>query len=101
LTPAGDTNWHASVSVLTVMPERSADPKLRVIGPSVGSGAFLGPVLERLLAARAEYARHRPWVTLRECIRGWDLQVEHVETSKRLRNLKAAGRSLVGQTRTK
>jgi adenine-specific DNA-methyltransferase len=58
--------------------------KLRVIEPSVGSGAFLGPVLERLLAAKAKYAEHAPWVTLRECISGWDLQVEHVETSKRL-----------------
>ena len=58
--------------------------KLRVVEPSVGSGAFLGPVLDRLLAAKAKHAEHGPWLALRECIRGWDLQVEHVEASKRL-----------------
>ena len=58
--------------------------KLRVVEPSVGSGAFLGPVLERLLAAKVKHAEDAPWLILRECIRGWDLQVEHVEASKRL-----------------
>jgi adenine-specific DNA-methyltransferase len=58
--------------------------KLRVVEPSVGSGAFLGPVLDRLLIAKAKHAEHAPWLTLRECISGWDLQAEHVEASKRL-----------------
>lgn len=58
--------------------------RMRVVEPSVGSGAFLGPILDRLLTARAKYADDAPWLTLRECIRGWDLQTEHVEASKRL-----------------
>lgn len=58
--------------------------KLRVVEPSVGSGAFLGPILRRLLAAKAKYAEDAPWSILRECIRGWDLQAEHVEVTKSL-----------------
>lgn len=58
--------------------------KLRVVEPSVGSGAFLGTILRRLLAAKAKHAEDAPWSTLRDCIRGWDLQVEHAEASKRL-----------------
>ena len=58
--------------------------KVRVVEPSVGSGAFLGPILDRLLAARVKHADTAPWLALRECIRAWDLQAEHVETSKRL-----------------
>ena len=58
--------------------------RIRVIEPSVGSGAFLGPILDRLLAARAKHADTAPWLTLRTCIRAWDLQAEHVEASKHL-----------------
>lgn len=58
--------------------------KLRVVEPSVGSGAFLGPMLDRLLAARAKHADEDSWLALRECIRGWDLQAEHVRASKQL-----------------
>lgn len=58
--------------------------KLRVVEPSVGSGAFLGKILERLLAAKAKHAGNASWLFLRECISGWDLQAEHVETSRRL-----------------
>lgn len=58
--------------------------KLRVVEPSVGSGAFLGLILKRLLAAKAKHAEDEPWLALRDCIRGWDLQVEHVEASRRL-----------------
>jgi adenine-specific DNA-methyltransferase len=58
--------------------------KMQVVEPSVGSGAFLGPVLDRLLAARAKHADGEPWLILRNCVRGWDLQAEQVETSKRL-----------------
>jgi hypothetical protein len=57
---------------------------LRVVEPAVGPGAFLEPVLERLLAARAKHAADSPWLDLRDCIRGWDLQAEHVEVAKRL-----------------
>lgn len=58
--------------------------KLRILEPSVGSGAFLGPILDRLLAARAKHAAEAPWLVLRTCIQGWDLQAEHVRASKRL-----------------
>lgn len=57
---------------------------LRVVEPAVGAGAFLAPVVERLLAARAKYGAHSPWLALDDCIRGWDLQAEHVEAAKRL-----------------
>jgi hypothetical protein len=58
--------------------------QLRVVEPSVGSGAFLGPILERLLAAKTKHANDAAWLTLHECIRGWDLQPEHVKTSRQL-----------------
>jgi adenine-specific DNA-methyltransferase len=58
--------------------------KLRVIEPSVGSGAFLGPILERLLAAKSKHASDSPWLELSGCLRGWDLQAEHVDASKQL-----------------
>ena len=58
--------------------------KMQVIEPSVGSGAFVGPILDRLLAARAKHADDVSWLTLGQCIRGWDLQAEHVEASKQL-----------------
>jgi len=58
--------------------------KVRVVEPSVGSGAFLGPILERLLAAKVKHADEMPWLGLRDCIRCWDLQAEHVQRSKAL-----------------
>jgi adenine-specific DNA-methyltransferase len=58
--------------------------KLRVVEPSVGSGAFLGPILDRLIAARAKHEADAPWLSLLPCIRSWDLQAEHVVASRRL-----------------
>jgi hypothetical protein len=58
--------------------------QLRVVEPSVGSGAFLGPIIERLLNAKEKHAADEPWMSLRGCIRSWDLQPVHVQTSKRL-----------------
>jgi len=58
--------------------------QLRVVEPSVGSGAFLGPVLDRLLAAKVKHADAEPWLLLRDCLRCWDLQAEHVRASKEL-----------------
>lgn len=58
--------------------------KLRVVEPSVGSGAFLRPVLDRLLAAKAKHANDAPWSGLRDCIRCWDLQADHVRDSRSL-----------------
>ncbi len=57
--------------------------RLRVVEPAVGTGAFLGPLLSRLLAAKAKYAVDLPWPDLGDCIRAWDLQAAHVATSKR------------------
>jgi hypothetical protein len=58
--------------------------KLRVVEPSVGSGAFLGPILDRLLTARAKHDEGMPWMSLLPCIRCWDLQAEHVQASRKL-----------------
>ena len=58
--------------------------QLRVVEPSVGSGAFLGPIVERLLVARTKHAPAEPWLSLRDCIQSWDLQDEHVRASKAL-----------------
>lgn len=52
--------------------------RLRVVEPSIGSGSFVGPILERLIATGA------PWETLRDSVRGYDLRAEHVEACKRL-----------------
>lgn len=52
--------------------------KLTAVEPSVGSGAFWVPMVERLLES-AERRGIAP-SQLRNCIRGYDLQPEHVET---------------------
>jgi adenine-specific DNA-methyltransferase len=56
----------------------------RVVEPSVGSGAFVGPLLDRLLASRAAHSPHADWMDLAGCLRGWDLQPEHIETTRKL-----------------
>jgi len=58
--------------------------QLRVVEPSVGSGAFLGPIVERVLAAKVKHAPSEPWLSLRSCLRCWDLQAGHVLASKEL-----------------
>jgi hypothetical protein len=55
---------------------------LHLLEPSCGSGAFLGPVVERLLASVA--ARGHDFATLGDTIRAYDLQVGHVEVSRAL-----------------
>lgn len=55
---------------------------LRLVEPSCGSGAFLGPVVERLVASAV--AHGRDLATLGECVCAFDLQPEHVETSRDL-----------------
>lgn len=52
--------------------------KLTAVEPSVGSGAFWIPMVERLLLA-AERRGISP-TNLQNCLRGFDLQGEHVET---------------------
>jgi len=58
--------------------------QLRLVEPSVGSGAFLGPILDRLLSAKDKHAGDVPWLALRDSIRCWDLQPDHVKTAQAL-----------------
>lgn len=55
----------------------------RALEPSVGGGAFTTPVVDRLLASRAVRAPDAPWIELADCIRGWDLQRDHVDTVRK------------------
>ena len=52
--------------------------KLVAVEPSVGSGAFWIPMVERLLESASR--RGIAPVQLRNCLRGYDLQAGHVET---------------------
>ena len=51
-----------------------------LVEPSVGSGAFLVPVVERLLASAAQYGR--PPASLRGALRGYDLQANSVTRAR-------------------
>lgn len=64
---------------------------LRLLEPSCGSGAFLGPAVVRLIAS--SLAEGRDFVSLRSAIRAYDVQLQHVERSRDLcgRLLVAAG----------
>jgi len=55
---------------------------ISVVEPSCGSGAFLGPLVERLIASAGAHARDLN--TLSDAVRAYDLQAEHVETSRSL-----------------
>lgn len=54
--------------------------RMRLVEPSVGSGAFIVPVIERLLTSAR--AHGTPFSELGEAIFGLDLQREQVETSR-------------------
>lgn len=53
---------------------------LRLVEPSCGSGAFLGPAAERLVVSAQKHGRDLS--SLSVAIRAYDLQAEHVETSR-------------------
>lgn len=53
---------------------------LRLVEPSIGSGSFLGPIVERLI--ESAQAHGRDWETLRDSIRAYDLQPQHAASSK-------------------
>ena len=55
---------------------------LRLVEPSCGSGAFLGAVVERLVAS--VHIHERDFASLGGAIRAYDLQAEHVEASRAL-----------------
>ena len=52
--------------------------KLQVVEPSIGSGAFFVPVVERLLLSANRH--HVPLGQLRNTLFGLDLQGSHVQT---------------------
>jgi hypothetical protein len=62
-----------------------------LVEPSVGSGAFLEPIVERLAVSAVRH--HVPWEALERAIHGYDLQAQHVETCRATaaRILEAAG----------
>lgn len=63
--------------------------QVSLLEPSCGSGAFLGPVVERLIASAQCHGRDL--ASLGDAIRAYDLQAEHVEACRALcRGLLAA-----------
>ncbi|GAA3048810.1 Eco57I restriction-modification methylase domain-containing protein [Actinokineospora globicatena] len=55
---------------------------LRLVEPSCGSGAFLGPVVERLVASAK--AHEREFSSLGGALRAYDVQADHVKVSQEL-----------------
>lgn len=55
---------------------------LHLLEPSCGSGAFLGPAVERLVFSAK--AHGRAWLSLVDSVRAYDLQLEHVWVAQRL-----------------
>lgn len=55
---------------------------MRLVEPSIGSGAFLGPIVERLIMSARMHGRQ--WESLHDAIRAYDLQSQHVATSAAL-----------------
>lgn len=56
----------------------------RLLEPATGSGAFLMPVLDRLLEAREKYSPDGLWDDLRPAILAMDVQPVHVHSCRRL-----------------
>ncbi|WP_051712543.1 Eco57I restriction-modification methylase domain-containing protein [Spirillospora albida] len=56
----------------------------RLIEPAAGSGAFLLPVLDRLLEAREKHGPDEPWDALADAVHAMDLQPGHVRTCRKL-----------------
>ena len=58
--------------------------KLTLVEPSVGHGAFLGQVLDRLLAAKEKYAASDSWLSLSTSLIAMDLQEDNVSRARKL-----------------
>jgi hypothetical protein len=56
--------------------------RMHLLEPSCGSGAFLGPAVERLIASAQGHGRDL--ASLGDAIRSYDLQVEHVQICRAL-----------------
>lgn len=54
------------------------------VEPAAGSGAFLGPLLKRLLESRKAFAAHKPWEVLATCIFARDVQPGHAAACREL-----------------
>lgn len=54
--------------------------RMRLLEPSVGSGAFMAPVIERLVASARRHGRS--WPELTESLRGYDIQQASVLTCR-------------------
>lgn len=54
--------------------------QFRIVEPSIGSGAFIVPIIERLLVSARKYEVHLEG--LRGSIFGMDIQADHVETCR-------------------
>ena len=52
---------------------------LTIVEPSAGSGAFLGPILDRLLATQP-----RQWADLTASVRAFDIQAQNIEACRLL-----------------
>lgn len=55
---------------------------VRLVEPSCGTGAFVGPIVERLLASAS--LTGTPLGDLGDCIRAYDLKAEHVAATRSL-----------------
>ncbi len=53
-----------------------------ILEPSVGSGAFVAPIVHRLVQAKQKHQMDADWLVLEGSFRGWDLLHEHVESSR-------------------
>lgn len=56
--------------------------RMHLLEPSCGSGAFLGPAVERLIASAQRHGRDL--ASLGNAIRSYDLQAEHVQVCRQL-----------------
>lgn len=56
--------------------------RIRLVEPACGSGAFLGPIIERLIASAQHHSK--PLEALWHAVRAYDLQSEHVDTCRAL-----------------
>jgi adenine-specific DNA-methyltransferase len=91
--------WVADVllDLTDYTPERDLG-SLRLLEPSSGSGAFLGPAVGRLIASAN--ARGRELGSLSDAIRAYDLQPEHVAASRALCRRLLAGAGLPDEIAT-
>lgn len=90
------------VDVLLDLTEYTSDRDLgalHLLEPSCGSGAFLQPIVERLIASAQTHGRDL--ATLGGAIRAYDLQRGHVDASRQLCVEKLTSAGLAGSSATR